>query len=102
MRPIEGVSTSTAAFIGKAAKGLLDRAVMVTSFIEFQALYGGFLNDSYLAHAAFQFFNNNGGQRLYVLRVARNTATADIGIADRKAIPASALTISAGSPGAWG
>jgi phage tail sheath protein FI len=101
VRPIEGVSTSTAAFIGKAAKGLLDRAVMVTSFIEFQALYGGFLNDSYLAHAAFQFFNN-GGQRLYVLRVARNAATADVGIADRKATPASALTISAGSPGAWG
>jgi phage tail sheath protein FI len=101
VRPIEGVSTSTVAFLGKAAKGLLDRAVMVTSFIEFQALYGGFLNDSYLAHAAFQFFNN-GGRRLYVLRVAKDAATAEIGIADRKATPASALTISASSPGAWG
>lgn len=86
VRPIEGVSTSTAAFLGKAAKGLLDRAVMVTSFIEFQALYGGFLNDSYLAHAAFQFFNN-GGRRLYVLRVARDAVAADISIADRKAAP---------------
>jgi hypothetical protein len=101
VRPIEGVSTSTVAFLGKAAKGLLDRAVMVTSFIEFQALYGGFLNDSYLAHAAFQFFNN-GGRRLYVLRVAKDAATAEIGIADRKANPDSALTISASSPGAWG
>jgi hypothetical protein len=101
MRPIEGVSTSTAAFLGKAAKGLLDRAVMVTSFIEFQALYGGFLNDSYLAHAAFQFFNN-GGRRLYVLRVAKDAAVADISIADRKAAPDGALTISASSPGAWG
>jgi phage tail sheath protein FI len=101
VRPIEGVSTSTAAFLGKAAKGLLDRAVMVTSFIEFQALYGGFLNDSYLAHAAFQFFNN-GGQRLYVLRVAKDAATADVTMADRKATPARALTISADSPGAWG
>jgi uncharacterized protein len=101
VRPIEGVSTSTAAFLGKAAKGLLDRAVMVTSFIEFQALYGGFLNDSYLAHGAFQFFNN-GGRRLYVLRVAKDAATADISIADRKATPEGALTISASSPGAWG
>ena len=101
VRPIEGVSTSTAAFLGKAARGPLDRAVMVTSFIEFQALYGGFLNDSYLAHAAFQFFNN-GGRRLYVLRVAQGAATADIGIADREAAPERALTISASSPGAWG
>ena len=101
VRPIEGVSTSTVAFLGKAAKGRLDRAVMVTSFIEFQALYGGFLNDSYLAHAAFQFFNN-GGRRLYVLRVAKDTATADVGIADRRATPGSALTISASSPGVWG
>ena len=101
VRPIEGVSTSTVAFLGKAAKGPLDRTVMVTSFIEFQALYGGFLNDSYLAHAAFQFFNN-GGRRLYVLRVAKDAATADVGVADRKATPGSALTISASSPGAWG
>jgi phage tail sheath protein FI len=101
VRPIEGVSTSTAAFLGKAAKGLLERAVMVTSFIEFETLYGGFLNDSYLAHAAFQFFNN-GGRRLYVLRVAKDAATADVTIADRKPTPARTLTISAASPGAWG
>ena len=49
VRPIEGVSTSTAAFLGKAEKGPLDRALMVTSFTEFQTVYGGFLNDSFLA-----------------------------------------------------
>jgi phage tail sheath protein FI len=40
-RPIEGVSTSTAAFLGKAERGPLDRALLVTSFIEFQTNYGG-------------------------------------------------------------
>jgi hypothetical protein len=99
-RPIEGVSTSTAAFIGKAEKGPLDRAVMVTSFIEFQARYGAFLPDSYLAHAALQFFNN-GGQRLYVARVARNAATADIGLGDRKAVAVKTLTLRAIAPGIW-
>ncbi|MCG3114290.1 MAG: phage tail sheath subtilisin-like domain-containing protein [Candidatus Manganitrophus sp. SA1] len=101
VRPIEGVSTSTAAFIGKAEKGPLDRALMVTSFIEFQATYGTFQNDSYLAHAALQFFNN-GGKRLYIVRVANGAVAADVAIADRKGTPAKTVTIFANSPGAWG
>ncbi|NKE69578.1 phage tail sheath subtilisin-like domain-containing protein [Candidatus Manganitrophus noduliformans] len=101
VRPIEGVSTSTAAFIGKAEKGPLDRALMVTSFIEFQATYGTFQNDSYLAHAALQFFNN-GGKRLYIVRVANGAVAADVAIVDRKGTPAKTLTIFANSPGAWG
>ena len=101
VRPIEGVSTSTAAFIGKAEKGPLDRALMVTSFIEFQTTYGTFQNDSYLAHSALQFFNN-GGKRLYIVRVANGAVAADVAIADRKGTPAKTLTIFANSPGAWG
>lgn len=101
VRPIEGVSTSTAAFLGKAETGPLDRAVLVTSFLEFQAQYGGFLADSYLAHAALQFFNN-GGTRLYVTRVAKGATTADVAVADRKATPARTLVVAAASPGRWG
>jgi phage tail sheath protein FI len=101
VRPIEGVSTSTTAFLGKAEKGPLDHAFMVTGFTEFQTVYGGFLDDSYLAHAALQFFNN-GGRRLYIVRVANNAMTADISLNDRKATPAKTLTIAAGSAGAWG
>src|SRR5262245_878963 len=103
VRPIEGVSTSTTAFLGKAEMGPLDRALMVTSFTEFQAVYGGFLNDSFLAHAALQYFNN-GGKRLYVVRVANNAVTADITLKDRQASPASpakTITIAANSAGEW-
>src|SRR5262249_33842949 len=101
VRPNDGVSTSTTAFLGKAEKGPLDRAFMVTSFTEFQTVYGGFLGDSYLAHAALQFFNN-GGKRLYIVRVAHSAMTADISLNDRKAAPAKTLTIAASSAGAWG
>jgi len=52
VRPIEDSSTSTAAFIGKAEKGPLDRASMMTSFVEFQAAYGTFLGDGFLALGA--------------------------------------------------
>jgi uncharacterized protein len=101
VRPIEGVSTSTVALLGKTASGPLDRALLVTSFIEFQTVYGEFLADSYLAHSALQFFNN-GGTRLYVGRVAKDAATAAVEIGDRKATPARTLTASASSAGAWG
>jgi hypothetical protein len=101
VRPIEGVSTSTAAFIGPAERGPLDRAYMVTSFTEFNAKYGGFMKDSWLAHSALQFFNN-GGRRLYVVRVAKNVASASVALADRQSTPARTLTVSAESPGKWG
>src|SRR6266545_841459 len=102
VRPIEGASTSTAAFIGKAEKGPLDRALMMTSFVEFQAAYGTFLGDGFLAHAALKFFDN-GGKRLYIVRVAKGAAIADIGLADRKTVgPALTLTVAAGTAGRWG
>src|SRR4029434_10497492 len=101
VRPIEGVSTSTAAFFGRAERGPLNGAHMVTSFTEFEANYGSFLNDSYLTHAALHFFNN-GGKRLYIVRVAKDAATAAVGIGDRKTTPALTLSIAASSAGAWG
>ena len=101
VRPIEGVSTSTTAFIGKAEKGPLERAFMVTSFIEFQNNYGAFLNDSFLAHSALQYFNN-GGRLLYIVRVASGATTADISIADRKNPAAKTIMVAANSPGKWG
>ncbi len=101
LRPIEGVSTSTTAFLGKAEKGPLDRALMVTSFTEFERTFGGYLNDSYLAHAALQYYNN-GGKRLYVVRVAKDAETADVSVQDRKGAPAKTITIAATSAGAWG
>ena len=101
VRPIEGVSTSTAAFFGRSERGPLDGAYMVTSFTEFEANYGSFLNDSYLAHAALHFFNN-GGRRLYIVRVARDAATAAVGIGDRKASPALTMTVADSTAGAFG
>jgi uncharacterized protein len=83
-RSIEGVSTSTAGFVGLARRGpvadanggnLLD---LLTSFGDFERIYGG-IDDfdltiggrplpNYLAHAVRAFFNE-GGARLYVSRV---------------------------------
>jgi hypothetical protein len=102
VRPIAAASTSTAAFIGQAERGSLADAVRIFNFTQFTNLYGGFLNNSYLAHSVFQFFNN-GGSQCYIVRVAgENVETANIVVEDRHATPEPSLTISALSAGLWG
>ena len=100
LRPIEGVSTSNAAFIGKAQMGPVSQAKLVTTVQEFENTYGGYLADSSLAHAVHHFFNN-GGKKAYIVRVTGAGAfTADISIKDRKG--AKTITIRAANPGEWG
>ena len=101
VRPIQAVGTSTAAFIGVAQKGSFSEAVKVYNFTEYQNLYGGFLNTSFLSHSVYQFFNN-GGSQCYIIRVGVNAATANIALNDRGATAQLSLTIAARSPGAWG
>jgi phage tail sheath protein FI len=77
-KSIEGVGTSTTAFVGLTRKGTSGQTPpLVTSFVDFERIYGG-LDDlevggtsmtNYLAHSVLGFFNE-GGSRLYVSRVA--------------------------------
>jgi len=104
VRPIEGVSTSTAAFIGVAERGPVNEAKKkITSWTEFEKEYGSFYKCHYLAHAVYQFFNN-GGRQCYIVRVVKGEAkTASITIKNRAANnPPKGLIISAKSPGEWG
>ncbi len=102
VRPIEGVSTSTAAFVGKTEMGTLNTAVLATSMEEFTASHGGFLNDSYLAHAVLYFFTN-GGNACYLARIAGSgAAAASIALRNRKTAAARTLIVRASSEGKWG
>ena len=97
-KSIEGVSTSTSAFAGPARKGPIGgKPVLVTSFSEFERIYGGLTGLSigkgvnYLAHAVRAYFDN-GGSRLYISRVYAEKAPGG----GTAASPALALT---GAPG---
>jgi phage tail sheath protein FI len=78
-KPIEGVSTTTTGFIGMAERGPLNKPTLVTSFAEYQRIFGGYLseknygNKRWLLYAVEGFFVN-GGQRLYISRVATDEA----------------------------
>jgi phage tail sheath protein FI len=67
-RPIEGVGTSVAAFVGFAPTGPLNDPTLVTNWSQFVAAFGEFTDGYFLAHSVYGFFNN-GGSAAYVVRV---------------------------------
>ncbi|MFF7776808.1 phage tail sheath family protein [Streptomyces tanashiensis] len=72
-RPIEGVGTSVAAFVGLSPTGPLDEPVLVTNWSQYVASFGDFTDGYYLAHSVYGFFNN-GGTAAYVVRVGGGDA----------------------------
>lgn len=116
VRPIEGVSTSTAAFVGVADKGPIPgttlptgraaQPLLVTSLTDYTRQFGSFRRDSFLTYAVRSFYEN-GGRRLYVVRVA----PVDVGLArypisspplSPPAGPGLVLPIVAANEGLWG
>ncbi|WP_432947690.1 phage tail sheath family protein [Kribbella sp. CA-253562] len=67
-RPIEGVGTSVAAFVGFAEKGPVNTPTLVTNWTQFSQTFGEFVPGSYLAHAVYGYMSN-GGSSCYVVRV---------------------------------
>ena len=97
IKPIEGVGTSTGAFIGLAERGPIKKPVLVTNWTQFTAMFGGFIENGYLAYAVFQFFNE-GGTRCYVVRAAKGTSEQ----LKRAEKAFNDLTVRASSEGQWG
>ena len=77
-KPIEGVGTAVAAFVGVAEKGPSGSPVMISNWTQFTDAFGGFVPNAYLAHAVYAYFNNGGGL-CYVIRVGGSDAPAAAG-----------------------
>lgn len=94
-RPIEGVGTTTAGFVGLTERGPI-RPHLVTSPAEYRRWFGGDAGtDAYLPYAARGFFEN-GGRRLYVARVVSRSANC------AEAAFGTHFTVRAVGPGIWG
>jgi phage tail sheath protein FI len=70
-RPIEGVSTAVAAFVGLAKQGPVNTPTLVSNWTQYAQTFGDFLEGSYLAHAVYGYFNNGGGAA-YIVRIGSN------------------------------
>lgn len=105
VRPLEGVSTSTAGFIGVTAKGVPNKATFITTWRGFVTKFGDVSRDGpYLPYAVEQFFSN-GGKRCYVVRALSDLSSrlAGVNLPSREtAGPArNALRVDAKGKGAW-
>ena len=103
-RSIEGVSTSTAGFVGETERGPTGPR-LVTSWVDYNRWFGGFLDvptlnraNWYLPYAVRGFFEN-GGQRLYVARVIGDAATPASVVLAGASGP---TTVVANGKGTWG
>jgi uncharacterized protein len=68
VRPIEGVGTAVAAFVGMASDGPFHTPTLVTNWSQFTMTFGEPVEGSYLAHAVYGYFLNGGG-RAYIVRI---------------------------------
>lgn len=105
-KPMEGVGTSTAGFIGLAQRGMTTGIPqLVTNFADFKRKYGGFLPESefgeyrFLAYAVEHFFVN-GGSRCFIMRVAPEDAKQAVGFLPKE--DGAVLKFNAKNPGEWG
>lgn len=102
-KAMEGVSTSTAGFIGLARRGpVTGKPVLITGISQFRSVFGGYLDAAvkyrHLAYGIDQFFTN-GGSCCYVMRVASASDTTAAMELEQDGV---ALHLKAGSVGAWG
>lgn len=76
-RPIEGVGTAMAAFVGFAPSGPANRPVLITNWTQYVETFSSLdeggqrtphMPGSYLSHAVYGYFLNGGG-RCYVTRI---------------------------------
>ena len=93
-RPIEGVPTSTAAFLGEAERGPITPR-LVTSYKDYQRWFGSVFDpNKFLPYAANGFFEN-GGKRTFICRIVLEAATnAEAVFGD--------FSVRAAGPGTWG
>lgn len=100
VKAMEGVGTSTAGFIGLAARGpVVGRPILLTSFADYKRRFGSYLSE--LEYGGYRFLPNcveqffvNGGSTCYVMRVAPENAAAARS-ADGP------VMVTARDPGAW-
>ena len=86
-RPLAGVGTAVAAFVGLAESGPFNRPTLVSNWTQFTTTFGGFLAGSYLAQSVYGYFMNGGGN-CYVVRIGEEPGAAEQARPSRtKALP---------------
>src|SRR6266545_2452565 len=70
-KPLEGVGTAVAAFVGLAESGPFNQPTLVSNWSAFTDAFGGFVHGTYLAQSVYGYFLNGGGN-CYVVRIGQD------------------------------
>ncbi|RFM26929.1 phage tail sheath family protein [Deminuibacter soli] len=93
VRTITGVATSITAFVGRALRGPVSDPVTITSYGDFQRIFGGIWTKSTMSYAVRDFYQN-GGSVAIIVRIEKNAVAATGTI--------SGLALEAASKGTFG
>jgi phage tail sheath protein FI len=91
---ITRLGTARTAFVGRTLRGPVNRPTLITSFTEFQHVFGGLWQPSPLGYAVEQFFDH-GGREAVIVRVVNGARSATLTLN----AGASALRLRAMRPG---
>ncbi|MEP6886001.1 MAG: hypothetical protein ABJC66_14740 [Gammaproteobacteria bacterium] len=91
---IERLGSARAAFVGRTLRGPVNRPILITTFTEFQHVFGGLWQPSPLGYAVEQFFDN-GGREALIVRVVNGARAATLTLC----AGAGAITLRAVRPG---
>jgi len=69
------LGTARTAFVGRTLRGPVNRPTFITSFTEFQHVFGGLWQPSPLGYAVEQFFDH-GGREALIVRVVNGARSA--------------------------
>src|SRR5438034_10788246 len=101
-RPIEGVGTSVAAFVGLAHRGPFNQPTQITNWSQFVQTFGDFMEGSFLAHSVYGYFLNGGGT-CFIVRIGANgagpAAKAELPLGRDKALPYRITALETGPAG---
>ena len=90
-RPLEGVGTAVAAFVGLAESGPFNRPTLVSNWTQFNNTFGGFVAGRYMADSVYGYFMNGGGN-CYVVRIGEDGSSGPAQRSARAKEPAAAPT----------
>jgi hypothetical protein len=95
-------SEAGAAFCGQTTAGGPVGPIFVSSWSQYQALFGGLsVGTDDMAYAVYQYFQN-AGRGAYIVRALRSDATAaTLVLTDGAGTPANVLQVNANAPGIW-
>jgi phage tail sheath protein FI len=102
VRTITGVATSITAFIGRALRGPVDKAVTINSFGDFERIFGGLWVESTLGFAVRDFFLNGGSQAVIVRLYNPEKDAEGKAVKEKAKLTLDGISLEAAYPGKWG